>query len=252
MRVIYRAQIGEAIPVAGQPDPTDLDDGTRAEWEVEDNRLTALRLILSGMTLERDAATGAILMTTPAIEQAAFHAASLVANCLFVQTGIDALDPYAVVQQSPQDIGPETPEEEWEFEQNSRRRVQISLRLGWAIRGTFDPTSYPRWLASSAALASFADGLRIQSPFARYEQLYKIVKHFFEENGANLDRAVSAHASRFNPSFREQDIKHLRAVRIRSMHPRSHKMGAHLNPESVRDLKEVTAAPRLLTTCPGR
>ena len=255
MRVVYRLEAAGGVPAEGQADPVDFPGGIRAEWEVGEGYIAAIRLILSGITLQRGP-TGSIRTDTEEIKAKAYSAIGLIANNVFSQTGVDAFAPSKVIDgypydmgNNPDDISPEGADEQKEFERDGRWRLGGSRTLKWRILGEFDPSAYAAKVAHSPALANFADGLRAESPFVKYEQFYKVVEHFFPDTakthggaleGPKLDRAVSAHISGMDARFTEDKVRELREVRIRSVHAHPYNtVGSHLSPQDIRDTRQV-------------
>ncbi len=258
MRVDHRLAAIELVPVEEQPDPVDLGNGVRAEWEVNDNAVAAVHLILTGVTLKRGA-SGSITTNTDEIKSKTFYAINLIANNVLFQTGVDAFAPSKVIKGYPNDMGnypssidPETDDEKKELNRDNRRTVGNSLPTSWRILGKFDSSMYLARVAHSAGLANYADGIRAESPFVKYEQFYKVIEHFFPDpnrrhggalQGNELDRAVSAHMVRIDSRFTQSKVKKLREVRIRSMHAHPYNtVGSHLSPQNMQDTQTLVQA----------
>ena len=156
------------------------------------------------------------------------------------QTGFDTIDPEIVLRATPE-LYPETPEEEYEYA-NRPRVISTSVDTLYHVRAKFNPSEYPKLFKHSAALALYADGLRVGGPFQQYELFYKVIEYFFGEEGPALDKAVSNHVIAHNAQFDEPQVKALRYLRIRSIHPHPRpRVGNHVNPESVEAIREVRA-----------
>lgn len=216
------------------------------DWDLATRRLTRVRIAISGLPLCRDPVSGSVLSRTPKIEARAFAAASYVANLLRVETGLDGIDPFAVVNGSPS-ITAETREEEEELA-NSLRTVSTSISFSYSVYCLLRQTDWERWAALAAdarvrnALANYAEGFRVQSPFLRFEQFYKVLDHFFPTlDGERLDAAVAAHLATHDLGITQDTITALRELRIRSMHAVPRKAGLHLSPHQLSSLREVAA-----------
>jgi hypothetical protein len=89
---MYLIEANESIPVETELSPVSTNLG-EVEWEVREGSVEAVRLVISGIALQRDPVSGAILALTDEIEQRAFQVASFIANCVLVQTGFNIYDP---------------------------------------------------------------------------------------------------------------------------------------------------------------
>lgn len=236
MRAFYRIPIraGGGVPVTTEIVPFQIGNA-KIDWETDsNNKLSSIGLTISGAELRRDS-TGVILSTYPELQEAAFKVATYIANSILVQTGADTIDPEFVLLNTPE-VFPETPEEETLFS-STPKRLDIAVRAIALCWGILSPDEYAPGFDHSAALASFADGIRVSSPFLRYEQFYKVIEHFFSDEGEGLDEAVSNYASSHDPRFTKKMIEQLRRLRNRCVHPQARH--GHVNPESRASLSEV-------------
>jgi hypothetical protein len=241
MKAVYRVEATTPIPVSVPPVPVNAG-GVPVEWEVEEAHVIAMRFTVAGAQLQRDPTSGAILTATPELEAEAFRIVTYVANSIFIQTGLDAFDPYSIVGNSALDVMPETAEEDAEFQRDARRTATRSVRLRANVSRIFDPSTYTDNVENWPALADYADALRMQNPFLKYEQLYKVVEYFSgRAEGAAFDHKISA----MEPSFTEREIGLLRELRNRSIHAEPRR-GTHLSPQNIQDVGAVLQAmPRL-------
>lgn len=243
MKVVYRlpAKSGVNLPIPPGTPQIQVDAAT-VGWEVDsDKKLNTIVLTISGQPLRLDD-RGTILSTYPELEALAYRFSTYIANCVLQQTGFDAIDPEVVLQTTPE-LYPETLEEEREYA-NRPIVVGSSRTIAYNVHANFHPNEYPKMFMHSAALALYADGLRVGNPFQQYELFYKVIEYFFEEEGAALDKAVSNHVRPYDARFDESQVEVLRHLRSRSVHPRARK--GHVNPESVEAFREVQANLPLL------
>jgi hypothetical protein len=243
MEVIYQlpAKPEVTLPIRSSAPSIEID-GAKVSWEVStESKLDTIVLRISGQPLQFDE-RGVILSTYPKLESLAYRLSTYLANCLLRQTGFDAIDPELVFLRTPE-LRAETPDEEEKLA-NSPRTVGTSVRLLWNVRGIFEPNEYPALFKHSAALALYADGLRVTSPFQKYELFYKVIEYFFPEQGKDIDSALSAYALPYDDRFSTSQIETLRHLRNRIIHPRAHH--GHASPEALDALREIRGNLRLV------
>lgn len=251
MKAIYDFEVTGEGPAPAVSEHTFLNpieiDEVRIDltWDAESRQLTHVKLTISGVEIRRDPITKSILSTYPELEAKAFSAASFVANVLRVETGHDGVDPFAVVGEDPT-LHAETPEEE-QVLASEPRTVRRSMGIQYNTRKLLAASEWQHWGQSVAdkrvrkALTSYAEGIRVQSPFLRYEQFYKVVEHFYpNKQGKELDSAVGRHLTALDPSLQEGVIRRLRELRNRIVHSEP-SAGPHLSPQHRDDIREVTA-----------
>ncbi|MFA4955855.1 MAG: hypothetical protein WC556_02635 [Candidatus Methanoperedens sp.] len=245
MRVEYRLPVKQDInipvPLGTNSIVIEIPDikNTKVQWEVDAKKnLSAVVLVIYGLEIKRESKGNHISpYPEPEDEMYAYRLAVYIANCILIQTGFDAIDPEKVLLAAPH-VFPETTAEE------TRKSASGMNIIAWekctinvlVPPGEFLPKEYPAGFCYSAASASYADGLRVSSLFLKYEQFYKVVEHFFTEQGEKLDAAVSKHASQYD----QVQIKKLRDLRNRCIHPQM-AMG-HVNPENMNSIQEVRVA----------
>ncbi len=252
MEMTYRLPVKSGVNVPAQPGISSISlDSAEVSWETTQGKLSTVVLRIFGQRLRFDD-RGVILSTYPELESHAYRLSTYIANCVFKQTGFDAIDPETVLLGTPE-LHAETAEEK-DALTHHRRTVRIGKRALYNIHSHFEPEEYPTLFKHSAAVALYADGLRVRSPFQQYELFYKVIEYFFpNKDGSSalsskaLDKAVSSHAHRFDDRFSEPQIKELRELRNRAIHPYTYpNIGPHANPEDLQALRKVEAALPLL------
>ncbi len=249
MRVEYRLPVKQDInipvPLGTNSIVIEIPDikNTKVQWEVDAKKnLSAVVLVIHGLEIKRESKGNNISpYPEPEDEMYAYRLAVYIANCILIQTGFDAIDPEKVLLAAPH-VFPETTAEE------TRKSASGMNIIAWekctinvlVPPGEFLPKEYPAGFCYSAASASYADGLRVSSLFLKYEQFYKVVEHFFTEKGEKLDVSVSKHALQNDFKCNQVQIKKLRDLRNRCIHPQM--PTGHVNPENTKSIEEVRAA----------
>lgn len=243
MKVVYTLPVrsGLAIPVALRISGLTIGK-VSVRWKTDgEGNLEAVVVEFNGVDLSYTP-EGRIDPAPGQLQEQAYRVANYIANCIYIQTSFDAIDPQRVLLEAP-NVFPENPDEEIEFKRIPRR-MWTSVNLGYSIQGIFDPSSYDLGLDHSAAHGYYADALRTASLFQKFELLYKVVEYFFSEEGSALDTAVSAYVAAYDSSFTPQVVRELRFLRNRSIHPRARK--GHVSPENIASVREVRASMRSL------
>ena len=247
MKAIYRIATDRApkIEVAQGINPMLCLGKDVVKWEIGANNCVSVVILeLNGLQVIQDR-HGTIQSSDPALVERAFELATSIANVMLVQTGCTFFDPSEVLVGSPE-IEPENDFERTAFAQNNRTSSR-SITGCACIAHRFDPANYSSLLTHSNALASYADGIRTQNPISKYEQFYKVIEHSFTEkntkNDLALDRAVSAHVSKFNAKFDIATVGKIRGIRNRCVHPQK---PGHINPENLSALEELKSALPLM------
>lgn len=243
MKATYTLEVrsGVVLPVPLGTPPLKIN-GVLVEWRLneEDNLVAAVmqfQRVRMGFTDE-----GRIDPAPAELQRNAYLLAIYVANRIYLQTSVDAIDPEQVLLGAPE-VFPEGFDEEVEFKRTARR-VWKTFRGSGSVRGRFDPVSYSALHGHSSAYGYCADAMRATSPFQRLELLYKVIEHFFPQNGAALASAVSAHVVGHDPRFTPELIKEITSLRNRIVHPRAR--GGHAHPERIEDLREAQAGVKNL------
>lgn len=239
MKVVYKLPISKEhlIPVTPEIKSITLDN-VIIKWCIDDDRnLEAVVMEFNGVDLSYTP-EGRIDPAPTQIQEQAYRIANFIANCIYMQTLHDTVDPEQTLLHAPE-VFAENKDEEHEFRMTPRR-MWASLNINYAIRNRLDPSSYNLSFNHSAAHGYYADALRAGSVFQKYELLYKVVEYFFSEEGPALDLTVSKYASNFDGRYTPEFVKYLRELRNKSVHPRARK--GHVNPEHIASLSEVRSA----------
>lgn len=246
MRAIYRLLVkqGLIIPVPSGTKPIVIKN-TEVRWEADaENHLKEVVLVFSGWKIKRES-KGTNVIPYPELEDEmyAYRLGAYIANSILIQTGFDAIDPEKVLLEAP-DIFPETAEEEMRESASGMRTLDWKKCTINVLdpHGEFLPKEYPAGFGNSAAAANYADGLRVSSPILQYEQFYKVVEHFFKKKGGWNNATISRYASQYNPKYDEAQIKKLKDLRHRCIHPHPHLNQRHANSEDIKSIREVKAA----------
>lgn len=244
MKATYTLPIHSGITIPVRPGAPGLTIGNASVgWKTDkENNLEAVVLEFTGVGITYTQ-EGSIVSAPEELQEQAYCVANYLANRLYVQTSFDAIDPEQILLGSPV-VSPENPDEEQMFK-TTPRRIWTSIKLGWAIRGSFDPGAYVTGFDHSAAYVYFADAQRVSSIFQKFELLYKVVEYFFQEDGPKLDKSVSVYVMPYNSTFTADAIKNLRILRNRCVHPRAHR--GHVNSQNISHINEVRAKlPQML------
>ena len=200
MKVVYTLPVrsGCTAPLASGVQPLTVGN-VSVQWKRDDEgTLEAIVIEFNSVDLIYTP-EGRIDPAPAHLQEQAYRIATYIANRIYMQTSIDAIDPQHTLLHAPE-VFPEDPDEEAEFKRTPRR-MWTSINFGYSIRGTFDPTPYNLGFDHSAAHGYYADALRAASLFQKFELLYKVIEYFFAEDGPALDKAVSTYASAYDASF---------------------------------------------------
>lgn len=238
MKAAYTMPIRSERAISVRPGtPSFIIGKATVSWKTEkENCLEAVVLEFTG--IEITYTQEGYIVTAPAeLEEQAYRVASYLANRLYVQTSMDAIDPESILRKTPM-VSPENPDEEQIFK-TTPKRMRTSVKTGWKILGSFEPELYPSGFDHSAAYGYFADAMRVSSPFQEFELLYKVVEYFFSEDSSALDMAVFSYVTPYDATFTSDVVKDLRFLRSRCVHPRARR--GHINSQNIADIKEVQA-----------
>ena len=243
MKVVYTLPVRNQVEIPVTSEIPSLPLGNVCiKWKTDDaGNLKAVAVEFNGVGVTYTS-EGRIDPAPVQVQEQAYRIANFIANCIYMQTSCDAIDPQYTLSHAPE-VFAENKDEESEFKRTPRR-MWTSINIGYAIRDTLDPSSCAIGFEHSAAHGYYADALRAASLFQKYELLYKVVEYFFAEEGCALDTAVSAYASTYDSDYTLDVVKNLRHLRNRSVHPRARK--GHVNPEHIASAREVRAAMRSL------
>lgn len=238
MKVIYSLLAEPRVPLKAVAHPVTIS-GVQINWQIDGNEITGVQLIISGKTIRPSSKSGTIISYQPDLEVLAFQIASFVTDQIYVQTGIDAFRPSAVIGNSPV-LEPETPAEE-QMLKLSAQTHQRSISASAALCESYDTSSLAGTYRYATAIAHLARALRAYDPFVKYEEFYKVVEYFWPLKDVAFDAAVSTYAAPKDPLFAERKIKRMRLLRNRIIHP-GHAPGhapRHMEPHSLRNINEV-------------
>ncbi|WP_372657499.1 hypothetical protein, partial [Hydrogenophaga sp.] len=200
MKAIYSLNLRPEVlvPVQVQTDSL-IVDGAVCSWSVDEaGNLASVEVEFQGLPITYTD-DGRIMPTTPSLQEQAYRVANFLANQIYFQTAIDAIDPNQIVLGSPA-VFPESLEEQATFARTPRR-VWKTISGGWSIQAKFDPAWYACRYADSIAYGYFSDAMRATGVFQKYELLFKVIEYFFPQSGSGLDAAVSAHAAAHDSIF---------------------------------------------------
>lgn len=238
MRVTFKLELKEPVTASPSIEATgsiEVGRGTIA-WNIDsDNKLRAILISFSGMRLKINK-EGVIETRYPELHEEVHRLGLYAANRLFLQTLVDAL-PFQDMFDGTPSIDAETPEEESVLS-TRRRIVEKAFKLNWNHVNDFNPSVYGDLFPNSEELANYCDGLRAQSSFLKFQQFFKVVEYFIPEEGQKFDKAVSLYAASLDPQFTEDEIRSLRHLRIRCIHPRPRSL-QHVSSERLSGLADV-------------
>ncbi len=111
MEMNYRLPVKSDVDVPVQFGTPSINiDSAEVSWEIStEGKLDAAVLRIPGQSLRFDD-RGVILSTYPELESHAYRLSTYIANCLFKQTGFDAIYPETVLLRTPE-LRAETVEE---------------------------------------------------------------------------------------------------------------------------------------------
>lgn len=245
MKVTYQIPIEEKDLILGNSKQYTFD-GICVEWDVDSkNNLNYINLIISGIPIEKlkELKQRDNNPEVMKLRERMFSVMSYIANRILIEKGRDILD-LDYVKNVGFCISPETIDEERYFPKGTIESGAILLLKANIINKALKlPDDFERGFKFSEAYAHYVEGLRVLSPFLRYEQFYKVIEHFFKKKGEKLDLAVSLHVSKYDKGFDHNQIEKLRNLRNRIVHPRKR---GHLNPSDIVSTREVEAALPLL------
>lgn len=192
---------------------------------VGSNWVTDVDLIATGAEIHFTP-SGAVSDDYPDYHDRLFRVLGSLADFVLIGTGQDALNPATVLALRPT-VEPETPEEQRAVADAPPQAVGRASATGWAVvTAPFSPSAFAAHAAQVDAQASLASGLRAGDAFVKYREFYRVIEHFFLQEGPALDAAVSCHALQFDPSFDQATVKDLREIRIGLTHPHPRKARA--------------------------
>ena len=214
-------------------------------WGINgDRRLEKIIMDITGSPVVQDD-KGNILSSYPKIDAIAFNMATFLSNSIFIQTSIDAIDPYKILANSPELI-PESDEED-KLLKDTPKTVYGSLTAEMKVLGEFNPQRYIANTDMSVAIAHFAAAWRTNNTFHKFESFFKVIESIFKkgknEKPDDFDSRVSKYASKIDNRFTIDVIENLRRVRNRCVHPDN---PTHLSPEDLIAVREVRGSLKMM------
>jgi hypothetical protein len=162
MRVVYKLPIKKGVTISVSAKDKEISfDNIIVEWEKDNKRhLAFVNLIIADQVLEIND-KGFIRDSFPKLEERAFQVGSYIANRIFIQTGVEALDPNFVFY-GYVDVFPETLDEEKTFATHDTA-FNCCLPETWnVIQQAFQTSEdFTAGFKLSKAYANSADGLRV-------------------------------------------------------------------------------------------
>ena len=221
MRLVYKLPVRPGVKLQCRSDvaPVALTVGgikAEVDWQVDDDGyLSGVRLALPGQGMT----TSEPIEPLPGYLETAFRLAAYAANSIMKQTGRDPIDPDEVLRKSPE-LQAETEDEVTLLATKRKQRFLTML-----LRASIDNTLYPERLVLSGAheraLALYADGMRADDPFVRFEMFYRVME-FFCPNPQNHAPQHLLNCPKFAGKRLEEmrdQVRNWTALRDRSTHP---------------------------------
>jgi hypothetical protein len=210
----------EKVTVSDGTTPISFNN-CNAKWVVDlEDKLEKVVLDVSGCPIKKDD-RGAILSSYPEIDAMAYNFAAYLANYIFIETGIDPFDPFSILSGSPELVA-ENEREEEEI-QASKITAHSNFDGKCRILRKFEPTKCESNYERAIAIGHFADALRSNNPFQKFECFFKVVESILDkgrnESAKSFDYRVSGYAVLFDPQFTQDVIKNLRQIRNYCVHP---------------------------------
>lgn len=244
MKYVFQQRVKAGSKVDLHPKPQDLIvDGADVQWLIEDGDG-----LLAGLTITYRGGPvvftdrGTLETDVPELQSRAYRLACYFSDQLFLQTGVDALDPSSVLDESPT-VEPETAEEVELFAKTPRsRRARFSV--SWSVRNDFDTGRLVPDFSKARAHGYVAAARRQTNEFKRYEEYYKVLEYFFPEDSEAFDRAVCSRLTTAVPGLTVSAVETIRHLRNRVVHPRARR--GHANPGELAHIAEVRSQIVLL------
>ena len=248
MRVVYKLPVkdGVLISISDQEKEIALDNiGAKLEMDKE-THLVFVTIIFSGISIHQLQInkTGRIIPKFSDLEEQVFGISSYIANRILIQTAVDVLNLQQGICVTPH-ISPETPTGEKFLAMHGIAFDVSGLISCHIVRDKFlKPDDFEMGFNFSKAFANYAEGLRVLSPLLRYDLTYKVLEHFCDKIGEKFDKQISSYVIKYDQRFNQLQVKSLRIIRNRIMHPNRKD---HLNPSDMASIHEVEAALPLLS-----
>ena len=218
-------------------------DGVQVEWAVTSGQLTNVSFTVSDVPLIEDI-HGDILLYNLAAMAKVFAASRFISDRIQIQTGYDALNPFAVVGCSPQEYVGESAEETICLEQHIKQH-RFTSHAYIAHSQPFCSQEMTDFERLAIPIGHVARGLRSRDPLERYEGFFKALEYFASTRKGDdpstdrFDRQLSAVTTTVDAKFDQAKIKEYRELRNRIVHTRTtHPLG-HIGPNDIEDIQVV-------------
>ena len=215
--------------------PIQLEDA-EILWDIDTNKiLRSVDIVFKGVDIVKDSA-GVILTTNRELDEKAFKIATYISNKIFLDTGIDGLDPKNVLDNAPS-IFAENVGEKDIIEKSKKHGFTTINGIVFVVK-SFGLDKFQEDIRYSRAITFYAEAKRTKNLIQKYELLYKVIEYFFpSKTGDKLDKAVSDYCKKYNSVYgSEEFIESFRKLRNRCIHPDNKK---HVNLENLASIREV-------------
>lgn len=215
--------------------PIKLEDA-EILWDIDTNKiLRSVYIVFNGVDIVKDSA-GVILTTNRELDEKAFKIATYISNKIFLDTGIDGLDPTKVLDNSPIILAENAGEKD--IIEKSKKKGFVTLDVIVIDSKPFELDKFQEDIIYSEVITFYAEAKRTKNLIQKYELLYKIIEYFFPNKiGDKLDKAVSDYCKQYNSAYgSEKFIESFRKLRNRCIHP-AHK--EHVNLENLSSIRDV-------------
>lgn len=205
-------------------------------WNIDTKKiLTSVDIVFKGVDIVKDSA-GVILTTNRELDEKAFKIATYISNKIFLNTGIDGVDPKNVLNNSPS-VFAENKEEKDIIEKGKKHGFTTMNGIVFVVK-SFELNKFQEDMRHSKAITFYAEAKRTKNLIQKYELLYKVIEYFFpDKKREELDKAVSDYCKQYNSVYgSEKFIASFRRLRNRCIHPDNKK---HANLEDLASIREV-------------
>lgn len=248
MKVTYHLRAQQPIPLASAPSDLRIDSVDVA-WVIHDEQLTGVDLVFREQPLpaeqiqQKDAKITNV--RDSAREVVGYRIASYLADEIYIMTGIETQWQDQIIDQFP-DAAAETADEEPYFPMvifrghgSMQARATVVRKLEGAMLTRRD--------TNAIAVAHYARATRTADPFDAYEEYFQAIEYFVKDRlqGPAADANLSETIERIEggyPSFTAGQIKTLREIRTRIVHPHPRSELGHLSPYELHHIVEVRAS----------
>lgn len=244
MKISYKVELNEDVIAVKNPEEFNPIRLNEAEifWDISHNDiLKSLNIVFNGVIInsflyKEESPEDSILIVNREFYEKAFEIATYISNKIFLDTGIDGLNPRLVLDNSPT-ILPENKEEENIIEKSKKKSFN-SIDVELTITKSLEFKNLQEDIVHYKAISLYAESKRTKNDIQKYELLYKIIEYFFPDNkGDKLDKCVIKYCGEHNMNYESEDfIKSIRILRNRCVHPNSK---GYISIEKIRDIEEV-------------